>query len=318
MSNEFKLVPVEPDREMCLAAKRERDSYPIVGDRDSPVVMWRAMLAAAPRPPELGGEPEVLAITCRDHTFKWATDDWRHIPANIQLIDRARLAPLQAENAQLRILSADQALNLKRVKRDYVELKAVHDQLEARCDELEGAERQFVGMVKLEWTQHRQLFDRIVDPNNRGYSYYTNYIEVNHRDDGTEVLRDTQWVGLFAAKVQTTCTIKGYAHGNQPQYEYSEYEPSLIAENNTAKITSRRSGELDKCYKDLDKMLSVLSYNYDDRPKGRRDCPQRVHSKFAKQEITGYNETRKAAKDLTRDHLTATVYEEAKYGGESK
>ncbi|OUC50459.1 hypothetical protein B7939_11590, partial [Eggerthia catenaformis] len=84
--------------------------------------------------------------------------------------------------------------------------------------------------------------------------------------------------------------------------------------NKTAKIISRRAGELPECYKDLDKMLAVLSYNYyTDRPKGRSDCPQRVHNKFDKQEITGYNETREAGKDYTRAHFTATVYQEAKY-----
>lgn len=205
-----------------------------------------------------------------------------------------------------KIEQVEQALKLKDLKPgDWVRIHPDSDK---------ASERQFIGMVKLEWTQHRQLFDRIVDPNNRGYSYYTNFIEVNHREDGTEVIRDAQWVGLFAAKVQTTRTIVGYHHGNQPKYEYSEYEPSLTTENNTAKVISRRAGELPECYKDLDKMLSVLSYSYyENRPKGRSDCPQRVHNKFAKQEITGYDATRKAAKDLTRDHFTATVYQEADY-----
>lgn len=204
------------------------------------------------------------------------------------------------------ITAVEEALKLKDLKPG--------DWVKIHSGGRENGERQFIGMVKLEWTQHRQLFDRILDPDVRHHSWYHTYKEVNFRDDGTEVVRDFQWVGLFAAKVQTTRTIKGYAHGNQPQYEYSEYEPSLISENNTAKITSRRSCELDECFKDLNKMLTVLSYSYyDDRPKGRHDCPQRVHSKFAKQEILGYDATRRAGNALSRSHFTATVYQEAKY-----
>ena len=204
------------------------------------------------------------------------------------------------------IEKVDEALKLKDLKPgDWVKIHSGGS---------EGGERQFVGMVKLEWTQHRELFDRQAKPSDHRWSYYTHYEEVNYRDDGTEVRRDTQWVGLFVGKVQTTRTIVGYSHGNQPKYEYSEYEPSLTTENSTIKITSRRAGELPECFKDLNKMLTVLSYNYyDDRPKGRDDCPQRVHTKFEKQEIHGYNNTRCAGKDLTREHFTATVYQEAKY-----
>jgi hypothetical protein len=204
------------------------------------------------------------------------------------------------------ITAVEEALKLKDLKPG--------DWVKIHSGGKEQGERQFVGMVKLEWTQHRQLFDRIIDPDNRGYSYYTNFIAVNFRDDGTEVIRDPQWVGLFASETITTRTEVGRHHGNQPKYEYSEKEPSLTTENNTVKITSRRSGVLPECYKDLNKMLAVVSYSYyENRPSGRSDCPQRVHAKFAKQEITGYNNTRKAAKDLTRDHFTATVYQESDY-----
>ncbi|ARD11373.1 hypothetical protein [Pseudomonas savastanoi] len=101
--------------------------------------------AAAPQPPALGGEPEAFGYWLHPEgkvdvgIFDRGIDQWtRENCAVIELIDRAHLAPLQAENAQLRILSADQALNLKRVKRDYVELKAELGQLKARCDELEA------------------------------------------------------------------------------------------------------------------------------------------------------------------------------------
>lgn len=204
-----------------------------------------------------------------------------------------------------KIEQVEQALKLKDLKPgDWVKIHPASDG---------SSERQFIGMVKLEWTQHRQLFDRELDRSGGLWNHYHSYKEINFRDDGVEVMRDSQWVGLFASKVQTTRTQTGTRH-SQPIYEYSEYEPSLTTENNTAKIISRRAGELPECYKDLNKMLSVLSYNYySDRPKGRSDCPQRIHNKFAKQEITGYNNTRCAGKDLTRDHFTATVYQEAKY-----
>lgn len=204
-----------------------------------------------------------------------------------------------------KIEQVEEALKLKDLKPgDWVRIHPSSDG---------SSERQFVGMVKLEWTQHRQLFDREIERAG-SWSYYHSYKEVNFRDDGSQVMRDGQWVGLFASKVQTTRTQVGTQHGRQPIYEYSEYEPSLTTENNTAKIISRRPGELPECYKDLNKMLAVLSYNYHtDRPKGRSDCPQRVHNKFDKQEITGYNATREVGKDYTRAHYTATVYQEAKY-----
>ena len=108
--------------------------------------------------------------------------------------------------------------------------------------------------------------------------------------------------------MQTTRTQVGTQHGTQPIYEYSGYEPSVNIENNTVKITSRRAGELPEAFKDLNKVLAVLSYSYyNDRPKGRSDCPQRVFSKFEKQEITNYNDTRRAGKDLTRATYTAKV-----------
>jgi len=46
----WKLVPVEPTREMCLAAREWQANYPIKDDADSPVVVWRAMIAAIPSP----------------------------------------------------------------------------------------------------------------------------------------------------------------------------------------------------------------------------------------------------------------------------
>jgi hypothetical protein len=203
------------------------------------------------------------------------------------------------------IAAVEEALKLKDlVPGDWVKL---HQQGS------EQGERQFVGMVKLEWTQHRQLFDRQADCSGglRWSNYYT-FNEVNFRDDGESVIRDSQWVGLFTSKVKTTRTKVGTHHGGQPVYEYSEPEPSVSLENNTVKITSRRAGELPEAYEDLDKVLATLSYNnYEDRPQGRYDCPQRVQSKFEKQEITHWQSCRVAGKDLTRATFTAKVVQKA-------
>lgn len=49
MSNEFKLVPVEPTEEMCRAGLAERHD-------DLAKSIYKAMLAAAPQPPALGAE----------------------------------------------------------------------------------------------------------------------------------------------------------------------------------------------------------------------------------------------------------------------
>ena len=44
----YKIVPCEPTREMCLSAKKERETYPLSFDANSPVVTYRAMLLSAP------------------------------------------------------------------------------------------------------------------------------------------------------------------------------------------------------------------------------------------------------------------------------
>lgn len=176
-----------------------------------------------------------------------------------------------------------------------------------------GGERMFVGMVKLEWTQHRQLFDRIIDPTRPSYSYYHTYKEVNFRDDGKQVVRDTQWVGLFATTVQediVSSKVREHS-GGQIKYKYSDPVAAVNTENNTIKITSRRSGELPEEFKDLDLMISRCSHYTYYREGGRTDCPERVLKKFDKQEGKGYNGTQCAAKDQTKAHYTATTYKEA-------
>ncbi len=200
------------------------------------------------------------------------------------------------------IEKVDESLRLKDLKPgDYVKLHQ-HGS--------EGSERQFVGMVKLEWTQHRMLFDRVVDRSRGGYTYYTHYKAVNYRDDGKEVIRDTQWVGLFASTVQEESYNRGTHHGGQVKWEYSEPVLAVTFENATVKITSRRPGESPEEFKDLDAMLKRTSYYY---APGRRDCPDRVVKKFEKQDQTHYSSSREPAKDATQAHFTATVYQEAKY-----
>lgn len=195
------------------------------------------------------------------------------------------------------IEKVDEALKLKDLKPgDWVKLHQYGE---------EGGERQFVGMVKLEWTQHRMLFDRVVD-RTTGYTYYTHYKDVNFRDDGKEVMRDTQWVGLFASTVQEESFFDGYHHGQQPKWKYSDPVASVVMENASVKVTSRRSGELDEDFKDLDKVLKRKSHYY----LGRSDCPDRVAKKFEKRERHGWRET---VRDGTKEHFTATVYQEAKY-----
>lgn len=61
----YRLVPVEPTREMCLAAKHEHATYPGPRDANSPVVTYRAMLAAAPAPPQTIYDEAKERSTCR-------------------------------------------------------------------------------------------------------------------------------------------------------------------------------------------------------------------------------------------------------------
>ncbi|UAW53694.1 hypothetical protein pphageBV72_02 [Pseudomonas phage pphageBV72] len=138
MRKEFKLVPVEPTvdmrAEICSGI-----------NHDHMVRNYKLMLAAAPQPPALGGEPEVVGYGFRNTMVgrSPAMMELRpDIPANDQyggqlwyaLITqddyRAHLAPLQAE-----IDSRTNAQNIliKRLK----EVGQERDQLKARCDELE-------------------------------------------------------------------------------------------------------------------------------------------------------------------------------------
>lgn len=168
----------------------------------------------------------------------------------------------------------------------------------------EGKEVQFLGMVKLEWTQHRTLYDLERD---RQYSWHYYNKRVNERDDGSETLRDTQWVGLFATDVVTTQVDDGVDHWGNPRKKCGPTEPGVRIENASVKITSRRSGELPPEYDQgvaaLDVALSkVVYYN-----EGRSDCPDRVMKRFEKQKYDNrYN--REAVKDVIDTTYTAVVY----------
>lgn len=200
------------------------------------------------------------------------------------------------------IEKVDEALTLKDLKPgDWVKIHQYGSEQE---------ERQFVGMVKLEWTQHRMLVDRVVDPTT-GYSYHKWYKDSNVRDDGKQVVRDTQWVGLFASTVQEEAFFDGYHHGEQPKWKYSDPVSSIVMENATAKITSRREGELPEEFKDLNAILARYSHYYH----GRTDCPERVLKKLDRRDNLKYQEKdlESNRKDQTRDHFVATVYQESKY-----
>lgn len=156
MSNEFKLVPVEPDEEMqdvgCSAMPVDWASPFDAGK------VYEAMLAAAPQPPALGGEPESKLIKlaaelasrrpirslqdlcdrqksvstakliedvemCGDFLAAIAIDIRHCVEAS-----RAHLAPLQAE-----IESRTKAQNILVGRLKEVEQEC--DQLKARCDD---------------------------------------------------------------------------------------------------------------------------------------------------------------------------------------
>ncbi|AXH55445.1 hypothetical protein C4C37_13210 [Pseudomonas amygdali pv. lachrymans] len=104
MSNEFKLVPVEPTDEMVSAVL---DLGRI--DPDDVACIWGGMLAAAPQPPAIGGEPDsfVREVLLRNgFTIKEGQQD---LKPYVYAAAKELTDPLQAEI----------------------------DQLKARCDELE-------------------------------------------------------------------------------------------------------------------------------------------------------------------------------------
>lgn len=174
MSNEYKLVPVEPTAEML--AELAAEVYPddsnagkalqrlrgcdVVFPKfevEAAVGKYQRMLAAAPQPPALGGEPEVLAWMYRreggeilGQLVAIESDDLKYVREGKYcegrtlltprsdyygwqaLIDRAHLAPLQAEIERTNARLHDVATLCASVEQE-------RDQLKARCDELDVA-----------------------------------------------------------------------------------------------------------------------------------------------------------------------------------
>uniref|UniRef100_A0AAU6W2U1 Uncharacterized protein n=3 Tax=unclassified bacterial viruses TaxID=12333 RepID=A0AAU6W2U1_9VIRU len=148
MSNEFKLVPVEPTDEMNKAGMRWMTGFQHMraGDKRNALnEAFSAMLAAAPQPPALGGELEVSAYLIShidDGSIYCITQDKPRADRLIAdsdyvttyLIDRAHLAPLQAENKRLDLM-------VSQYDHDHDQWDAERKMLKARCDELEKAFR---------------------------------------------------------------------------------------------------------------------------------------------------------------------------------
>lgn len=160
MSNEFKLVPVKPTDAMVRAG---------MGVGDDNCLYWKHpqqayvdMLAAAPQPPALGGEPDTLAVVTLGCFSSEELGDIDIEPQmsvleriqqelvrsdsdeHIELIDRAHLAPLQAEIERLKdnvrevTTYRDNAIKkIERLRNEFTGTEKERDQLKARCDGLE-------------------------------------------------------------------------------------------------------------------------------------------------------------------------------------
>lgn len=121
-SNEWKLVPVEPTAEMLNA--KTADLLRLFYSPDAAAAtrvladIYKFMLAAAPQPPALGGEPEVLGYWCvpkdaplqgcfhenKRLPLNWPTDHYREVFNVTAVVDRAHVARLQAEVERLNAL----------------------------------------------------------------------------------------------------------------------------------------------------------------------------------------------------------------------
>lgn len=135
MAELFKLAPLEPTPEMLYAG------------RSAIGILWiyQAMLEAAPQPPALGGEPEVV----HQYLSKGAYARWCSIESSEvacakksgfetrELIERAHLAPLQAEIERQSTVIDRQKNLIQSLRDELTESYAVGsaDRLRARCDE---------------------------------------------------------------------------------------------------------------------------------------------------------------------------------------
>ncbi|QJD55088.1 hypothetical protein QIT81_gp26 [Pseudomonas phage MR15] len=147
MSNEFKLVPVEPNDEMLQVGC---DSY-----FDSESSVWtamadayKAMLAAAPQPSALGGETEALGVAayvnqCNGQFVLKRELDTDNFPEFwdklVFLKDASALfAPLQAEIERWKACYEEASDKHSVAYAEANKLADQIDQLKARRDELEG------------------------------------------------------------------------------------------------------------------------------------------------------------------------------------
>lgn len=155
MSNEFKLVPVEPTVEIIAALGFSGDVDLAIGHgaiSEEIAKNYAAALAAAPQPPALGGEPEVLGYLVSGFSTQFSKVAGGFDEQSIALIDRAHLAPLQAD-------IAERWEHISELNSSIVELRAERDQLKARCDELEAA---LSGLVTIN-EQHNAAVAKIIE-----------------------------------------------------------------------------------------------------------------------------------------------------------
>lgn len=162
MSQGYKLVPINPTAGMIAAGMQ------VFGA----TARYSAMLAAAPVPP--GMEVEVLAWYLPDEDVKpAATVRWdvaKFVPEATELVDRAHITRLQAENAALqqRLTIADQRIDdLERARAQSLEVNPTS--LRALLNALVGAPHEI-----RELQAWRGIPDNPIDQLLREYNAWTN------------------------------------------------------------------------------------------------------------------------------------------------
>lgn len=134
MTSEWKLVPTIPTDDMIVAFAEAWYSKRQAIDDPDMLDAYRDMLAVAPQPPALGGEPEVLGKMQGCYIIPLTT-----IPDGTELIDRAHVAPLRAEIERMGREQKNDAIAYKAAIERQDELRADRDTLKARCEALEAA-----------------------------------------------------------------------------------------------------------------------------------------------------------------------------------
>lgn len=105
MSKEWKLVPVEPTKEMLEAGSREHTKNPT---NANPYHKYAAMIAAAPVPPACGELETVAVIAETDGIFPETDVIHRpgidSLPVGTELVDRDHVTRLLTKLAEVREL----------------------------------------------------------------------------------------------------------------------------------------------------------------------------------------------------------------------